>query len=110
MTVTVHVTQKHIDEGKIGQCKRCPIALGIKEIFPALDVQVGKTAVHIDVPPAVLRDTYRYARIPKEAEDFISAFDQGVNVKPFSFPLDVRHELAPYLNPSLGSDDNILEI
>lgn len=102
----VHITQAHIDRGVIGNCTRCPIALGLKETFPALEIDVAFSAVHITTPEC---DHYRYTTLHSSAKKFIVDFDDGKPVKPFSFPFEVPEDLVQYLSPSLGPQDNILE-
>lgn len=74
----IRVTQQHIEEGRRGSCRECPIALAIVSagFFKAW---VGASQIRAngklwcDTPPEVYR--------------FIQKFDTNKRVKPFEFEI-----------------------
>lgn len=82
----IRVTEKHIKEGIKGSCKSCPIAVAVLEtVGDAKAVNVGGSVAFIYDEDWV-RQT---SPLPLEAETFISEFDQGFKVKPFTFELNI---------------------
>lgn len=80
MIITINVTQEDINAGKRNACELCPVALSVKRMFPKRTIYVDTRYIVIDLLGFV---------IPIEARDFITAFDAGRPVKPFSFPLEI---------------------
>lgn len=81
----VNVTAEHIKSGKPMSSDCCPVALAINEIIGHSPVVlVGHT--NISIWP--LGKAERYYKTPEEVAHFISAFDKGEAVEPFSFELD----------------------
>jgi hypothetical protein len=85
----IEVTAEDIEAGEAADCYRCPIALA--------GTRAGLCA------PRVLANSVwfggikrRVAYLPKEATEFVEAFDRGESPTPFSFELDVgnSHELG----------------
>lgn len=81
-TLTVQVTQKHIDDGKPTDGCNCPVALAIREHFPGL---VGPHSVHVRaiyatvyLPDGRVLD----APLPREAQHFIKVFDASEEALP----------------------------
>ena len=78
--IPIVVMQVHIDNGAISDCKICPIALAAHSS--------GLTGAVID-PDLIQVDILGIGRVdmdlPLSAQDFISYFDCGKEVKPFSF-------------------------
>lgn len=78
-SITVHVQQVHIDEGRSGSCYSCPIASALHDMGHGRAL-VGGTYLLLDGgesgPPYDL---------PREAQTFISAFDANQHVEPFTF-------------------------
>jgi len=79
-TLTIRVTKKNIEEGMLADIQTCPIALAcnakkrgwkIRDIFITKFEFFGKNV----------------ATLPKKAQEFISRFDRGLEVKPFSFKI-----------------------
>lgn len=77
----INVTQEHIDKGKRGRACGCPVALAVLEL---LNVKYGL----VSVSPYTLYieiNNYRPFRLPPEATRFVSLFDDGQEVSPFTF-------------------------
>ena len=77
----INVTQDHIRFGGLCSCHFCPIALAIKDALPdsIVTVQIYCTfinGVRIDFSQNT------------EVTNFISDFDNSIQVEPFSFDLD----------------------
>lgn len=86
-TVTISVTQKHIEEGIQQICNRCPIALAIRDLLPLHwpnDESVSVWGGAADLYPSKTR-----LLLPDAAIQFIEDFDIGEIVQPFSFELEV---------------------
>lgn len=79
MTLTVNVEQKHIDKGDQCECDTCPVALALLD---AGCDDVSVTYYYIDF---TYKDEARCIATPDHIENFINDFDDGKDVKPFSF-------------------------
>jgi hypothetical protein len=83
-TLTINVTQAHIDAGEKKQCARCPVALamvdaGVTRVFASGALLNGLlNGVEVDADP------------PPEVEQFMFAFDAGQLVSPFGFDAEFR--------------------
>lgn len=84
--ITVTVTQDDIDEGMVGKCGYCPIALALRRL--------GCVYVSVGVTTAAVTDSWgtpiQYYHLPDEASVFVYDFDHFKSVKPFSFILNER--------------------
>ena len=93
----VYVTQKDIDEGEVGACGSCPVALAMGRLFPHLAPVVQQTRVHYRPRQGShwLRDE-RGMPAPEEVREFVRRFDGGNDVEPFHFdlPTSLGRELA----------------
>lgn len=78
ITATVEVTQEDIDSGGRGNPHTCAIALALRRTFAEDDVCVWGGDIAAEV------DGYR-TWLPREANEFIVAFDQHHLVSPFKF-------------------------
>lgn len=79
----ITVTQKHIDEGLIADCSRCPVALAIREVFPYVDeILIRSTDVWLGKGENLI-----VKELPIGVRFFIRNFDNDKDVKPFSFEL-----------------------
>lgn len=105
MTLTVSVTQDHIDQGKPGKCRECPIARALLDLF------VQGTYVGVAWKDAAIRcsnqpelDRITPVELPLEVIDFIKDFDDDPSwAAPFTFSVDLPEHLVPYLkNPIPG--------
>jgi len=93
----VNVTEAAIKAGIAQNSCHCPITRAINEQYPELK--------RVIVDWATIRftdtDNARYIYFtPNPAKDFISAFDQGVPVKPFSFTVRMATQILP---PRVGA-------
>lgn len=76
------VTQRHIAGGFKGACGQCPVALAVKEACPQ-SLFVSVTLFAIRLGPAVKCAT------PEIVAAFITKYDAGEPVAPFTFDLEV---------------------
>ena len=71
----VNVTQQCINEGEKGNPNNCPVALAIQ-----------KEGLMCSVHPEDVRfDHYGPVDLPQDSIDWITSFDDGQEVEPFSF-------------------------
>ena len=85
MIIKVEVTQRHINSGLKRDCNKCPVALVLKEIFPnASRIIVGGFAIDM----YALGEEY-FHNFPDSVGNFTLAFDDGKEVEPFAFEIDV---------------------
>ena len=86
MKLHVEVTAEDIAAGEQDSCERCPIALAILRVTDSEYVRVEYERIWLD---------RTLCTPPKKARDFMSAFDDGKTVKPFSFTIDSGAEASP---------------
>lgn len=84
----VQVRQKHIKAGRRANCRRCPIAMAVREATGFKGVVVG-SHIYANVPKGwlwfnQLPDKYK---MTQACLKFIRLFDRGQAVEPFSFRL-----------------------
>lgn len=92
MLVTVNVTQECIDDGERHACTQCPIALALQPLVDGL-LGVERTTF------TIRKDTHSATgALPHEARLFVAAFDNQLEVAPFSFELDIPDQ---YLKPTI---------
>lgn len=85
----IHVTEEDIRAGKAGACEECPIALAMGRAG-FRNVQVAGFE-ETDTVFWILPDgTEVQADAPLSVRQFVSEFDRGLEVSPFSFNLDVE--------------------
>lgn len=82
-TITIQVTQEDIERGLRGDCAFCPIALSMRRSTGEFWAVTGRAAT-----PYAGHWTDSVT-LPQECEGFISAFDKGYVVSPFSFSIEV---------------------
>ena len=89
ITVTVKLTEKHLQEGIPRDCALCPIALALMDTDLFAVVRVEKTFVKA----FTVNDFYYYvADLPGIATDFIASFDSRVpEIKLIEFELTLNH-------------------
>lgn len=90
----IHVTQKHIEAGRLSQdfpLWQCPIN---RAIFDAIGLMPSTGYGWTNIPiPYLIEDSHLNTtehislRLPAEASTFIRDFDCGAPVDPFSFEL-----------------------
>lgn len=86
----IQVKQEHIDKGVQGKCGSCPIALAINEnLVDGVISNVRYSRVDL-----VKNEVYLAEELwlPPEASRFIRSFDNGEQVQPFSFELEIPAE------------------
>lgn len=84
--MTIHVTQDDIDNGVACNTGLCPIAHAIRRAVPGSYWYVGSVEVfHRDLNGCRCDEM----DLPVPACEFISAFDEGRPVNPFSFELEI---------------------
>lgn len=88
MTITVEVTQRNIEEGIRLSCAGCPVALAMNR---ATGLEWSISGWQMMAFRKLEKDALQtYALVtPPIARAFISAFDIGRPVEPFSFDLDL---------------------
>ena len=96
-TVTVHVTPDHINRGRRHQSQECPLALALGDAT-GCRASVGLSSFGLYRPdplvPELLGDpVVSQAQLPPAAQGFPAAFDQGREVEPFSFELELPDDL-----------------
>lgn len=80
----IEVTEADIEMGKQRRVDACPIAL-------ALERTSGRRFyVRCDDIVDAEEDKTSFAELPEEAVEFIQDFDEGHEVHPFSFHLDLK--------------------
>lgn len=92
----IQVKQSHIDRGRRLECRRCPIAMAVREATGFKGVFVGGD-ICTNVPPDhiwfnQLNDTSERFVVTRACRKFIDRFDRGNSVKPFSFRLIKQKE------------------
>lgn len=79
----IQVTQEDITNGKKDHCIQCPIALAMirttGKIWEVYNTCCGRLE----------NEFYIEHRLPQEAQVFIEAFDDGDDVSPFEFELEI---------------------
>lgn len=89
----ITVTQKHIDHGIPASGSGCAIALALLDAFPgATDTCVGDYA-GVFYSGSVSDDDV-WALLPADARVFVRDFDDGLDVQPFTFTLDIPEGAA----------------
>lgn len=95
-TVTIEVTQEDIDNGQKCSTSLCPIALASARCFANAGVMDTRLS---DAPMVSVKSicmwhkgenwtkTFMAIKLPQEASTFITDFDKGKEVVPFSFTL-----------------------
>lgn len=73
----IKVTRKHIEDGVRHTADRCPIALALKDFGFATYGMVRVNLGSIEVCGATVST-------PRKARQFITAFDKGKKVRPFT--------------------------
>ncbi|HYE29906.1 MAG TPA: hypothetical protein VEH27_00625 [Methylomirabilota bacterium] len=104
--IKVEVTDADIRHGQSGNCWRCPVALAIKRVtraqevnVTAIDVSVWGDSVVLDTPPTSSAWTTKRlsdpcwslerVQLPTVVRAWIRAFDDNKPVRPFFFHLEV---------------------
>lgn len=95
----IKVEQRHIDNGKRLDCKRCAVALAVGDAFPGWDVYAKVEEIFLERITKVDEDVDGFSytdyetktfNVPHEVADFIRKFDEPIRqtgLKPFEFEL-----------------------
>lgn len=86
--MNIHVTAQHIMNGQRADCRRCPVALALKDATGQRYAVSTRTYRSIN-------DLAKNEDLPAKARDWIEAFDSGHKVKPFTFNIPKRKEPTP---------------
>jgi hypothetical protein len=97
-TVTISVTQEHIERGLPDVCDECAMAKAFLASLPGaayvkvrywdhLGDDAREPEVHVTVD--FNAGATRYYRLPYEAAGFVPRFDSGLPVFPFAFEAEV---------------------
>jgi hypothetical protein len=81
MKRTIAVTQEHIDRGQRGNGLACPIFLAARQ------ARLGITCAN---SRQLMFTRGRTAAPTPEATKFMHNFDRGLEVKPFSFEIEIK--------------------
>lgn len=105
MLLKVKVTQNHIDEGNPSSLRSCPIALAMNSLKGVQFSDVDKEQCFIVKPNVTWPDWDEESAIsdegyvtkpiwkgplPPEAQKFVADFDEGKDVKPFEFEVELK--------------------
>lgn len=88
--VRINVSSEAILNGVRDDCRRCPIARSAWNSFPphsAIAAFRDELRVRLPHHSSVLKFP-----LPVEAREFINRFDDGLQVEPFAFDLDIPDE------------------
>lgn len=86
MKTSIYVTNKDIKNGEKNHVNLCPIALAAtRKIKSKYSVDTWYNQIKLDV----FTDTEITIKLPQKASDFITIFDEGGDVKPFKFTVDI---------------------
>ncbi len=79
--VTIHVTKEHIAKGDKHDCRKCPVALAVKDAFPFAEI--------IDADLEKIRIDSRWFETPDKVARFMNRFDYGSRwtMRPIKFQL-----------------------
>lgn len=80
-TVTISVTQEHIEAGEARNCSRCPLALAVAA------AGIERPEVDYTFVDAFRSGQRVRAALPAVAIVFVTNFDHGHPVRPFTFDL-----------------------
>ncbi len=84
----IEVTEDDIEHGTKKDCGKCPIARAVSRVYKTNIVDVQDAD---DIEIGVI--THQAAQADKRAvSNFITAFDNGDPVKPFSFTLEEKED------------------
>lgn len=84
---TVEVTAEDIVNGERGYCTLCPVALALQRTHPVKD---GWLVGHYAATLVAMKRVGRRSEYDHDAVNFITRFDDGESVEPFTVTL-VRH-------------------
>ena len=99
-TITVNVTQDHINNGMRGQAFRCMVALALKDntFFQGDGIYVYST--HFVLPMRRFPSSSLFHDLPDFVQAAIHQFDVGMKVEPFSFSLEMPTPVPTTSSPT----------
>jgi hypothetical protein len=80
---TISVTAGHIAKGRPGDCRLCPVALAVEDVFLGTNCWAARYTLTLYSNGQRLRVPH-----PGSVLKFIRAFDSAEPVEPFTFELD----------------------
>ena len=87
--LVVHVTEKHIAEGEVGQCCSCPIALALNEQYPLRGPGLPRGSWSVStVATRWVGNCLQVFVLPPVVQHFIQDFDRGGQPFPFTFAME----------------------
>jgi hypothetical protein len=102
ITIRVEVTAEDINRGEPESCKHCPIALAIDRALSAAGIESRSWVMGRTV--SFGKDTRRprpWACLPYEALVFVVRFDEGHDLMPIVFDLELPDDLSPAAGPAI---------
>lgn len=89
----IEVTQQDIDTGRARDCLMCPIALAVMRASGKKYASVSPYNFGCsDTDPDSTRGRWKRYRMPVAARIFVSNFDRGLPVAPFSFEAEFIYD------------------
>lgn len=85
-TLIIEVTETHIARGRQCDCIACPVALALRDAIHAASLGASVYANALQMDYRLSSDfVLMSAKTPPEVVAFIQNFDEGRDVKPFTF-------------------------
>lgn len=79
-------TAEDIKEGTRHSCSSCPVALAIRR---GMKLRSHVSILNVKVYQTTVQDEHLFCRLPNHIVNFIHDFDNGKQVEPVSFELDL---------------------
>lgn len=98
-TITVHVTQYHIDNGERSMCGSCPVYLALASALGHWQFNVATQTIYDDGPYFTRANIIGV--LPYYVREWIMIFDRGRLVEPFSFEVTIDTVWPPTSNFTL---------
>lgn len=90
MTLTIKVRKSHIERGVMEDEYNCPIAIALRDTKAFWDLWPYHNNFRVGTDIILYNDIDIAADLPDSAIAFISDFDAGEPVDPFSFKIEVN--------------------
>ncbi len=91
--LTISVTQEDIKAGIRLHCGLCPVARAARRALRLAEIPHDEQLMHVNAkniyPMGASKIGSKRHLLPNEAAEFISCFDSGFPVNPFSFEIDI---------------------
>lgn len=82
MKKNIEVTKEDIYSGTRTDCQRCPIALAVNRALGIKTSIIGRECMYLNKDSTEIH-------LPLVARNFISSFDYGILLAPFSFEIEL---------------------